>query len=59
MYYSPKTRIGRAKRSRKGSDSARILDVFTSFAGDLALLIVAIAIWKLIPRDLDIAEGGH
>ena len=59
MYYSPKTRIGRAKRSRKGSDSARLLDVFTSFAGGLTLLIVAIAIWKLIPRDLDITEGEH
>lgn len=59
MYYSPKTRIGRAKRSRKGSDSARIMDVFTSFAAGAVLLAVAIVVWKLIPRDMDIAEGGH
>lgn len=59
MYYSPKTRIGRAKRSRKGSDSTRILDVFTSFAGGVVLLAVAIVVWKLIPRDLDITESGH
>ena len=27
--------------------------------GGVVLLAVSIVVWKLIPRDMDIAEGGH
>ena len=50
---------GAAELLREGAASFSESIIITSFAGGLVLLAVAIVVWKLIPRDLDITEGGH
>lgn len=50
---------GAAELLREGAASFSESIIITSFAGGAVLLAVAIVVWKLIPRDLDIAESGH
>lgn len=50
---------GAAELLREGAASFSESIIITSFAGGVVLLAVAIVVWKLIPRDLDITEGGH
>lgn len=48
---------GAAELLREGAASFSESIVTTSFAGGVVLLLVSLAVWKLIPRDLDITEG--
>ena len=50
---------GAAELLREGAASFSESIIITSFAGGVVLLAVSIVVWKLIPRDLDIAESGH
>ena len=50
---------GAAELLREGAASFSESIIITSFAGGVVLLAVAIVVWKLIPRDLDITESGH
>ena len=50
---------GAAELMREGAASFSDSIVITSVAGGVVLLVAAFAVWKLIPRDLDIAEGEH
>ena len=50
---------GAVELLREGAASFSESIIITSFAGGLVLLAVAIVVWKLISRDLDITKGEH